>query len=269
MNSCIFLCLGLCLIILGIFGYLMSVKFAEQHAKMTAMCDLVQNLAQDLQMLKIQHTMANISERTVTNNTVSKVSTSGFKKIVVDDSETPLLFDITRQSHDAECDAGASDNDSDDSYGSDSDTDESVDIDEDPRELIYEHDINQKFDMKQDDNIRTIQYPSSTPEICAPEWSEFHTPTVVLSQDTNMFIEIDMSHPKVEEVIVPSNEEFVIELSPDTTKHIVVDLDDSVTDVSDYTKLDVAHLRKLVSIKHLAPNPSKLKKKELLELLQA
>ena len=98
----LFVCMliGICIITLGLIGYMISTKFAEQNTKITTMFGLVNNVIQDVQMMKIQHTVDKIS-----NDPVSSVSIGGespaylkcspqiqpmFTQIVVSDDETSV-----------------------------------------------------------------------------------------------------------------------------------------------------------------------------------
>ena len=94
---------------------------------------------------------------------------------------------------------------------------------------------------------------------------------------------IPPSTPEIRTIVYPSEEviqpltnteiESVIKAPQDEGIYDVIDIQQDIIkvnigqDVTDYSKLDVTQLRKLVSEKNPSINPSKLKKKELINIL--
>lgn len=60
LSNSFFICLGICLVVIGILSFLLSKEVLNQNHKITTMCELVTTMAQDLQMLKMQQTVDKI-----------------------------------------------------------------------------------------------------------------------------------------------------------------------------------------------------------------
>jgi len=72
-GSSVFICLGVCLVLFGIFGYLISIKLNEQNDKIKNMFDLICTITNDLQLIKLHQSTSNI----ITNNTTNPLVFSG------------------------------------------------------------------------------------------------------------------------------------------------------------------------------------------------
>ena len=283
----LFVCMlvGICIITLGLIGYMISTKFAEQNTKITTMFGLVNNVIQDVQMIKIQHTVDKIS-----NDPGHSVSTGGehtsyikcapqvqpvFTQIVVSDDETSVggfehkNVDIFGKYITSAKDIPYSEVDS----GNESDIDSDNESDHESELGENDHESELGESDKDSDNEKYKSYSislSATMDIF-PE-----------TTDT----EIDIIPPSTQEIrtiIYPSEEvipslhtteiEEVIKSPPEEVIYDVIDIQQDTikvnigSDVPDYSKLDVTQLRKLVSEKNPSINPAKLKKKELINIL--
>ena len=233
------MCFGVCLVILGLFGYLMSVKLAEQNNKISTMFELVTNLIQDIQVIKIQHTVDKISFERGTEPASSEKPEppkieyieSNFSKIVVSDVES--LSEDSGEESDDEASDDASTN------GTDSDTDN----------YIRSHLNLGLADL-------CLIAPLDTIDVADDE-----------DQTTTPVSE------KVRTIIYDESDDVGIQGIPESSIQITLKEDEGHADVQstsklidlskpDYSKMDVTQLRKLVSEKSSTSNPSKLKKKE-------
>ena len=257
MDSYAFMCLGLCLTVFLIFGYLVYSRFTEQNTKMEAMVELIKSVVQDVQMIKISHTADKISsdlellrDRTPSTTLetcplIEHESSKLFKQIVVSDADT------NSESSDED-----DDSDYDDHHVIDYDDGDEVEFVPlsdtiKSEEIMSTHDTSEKITPFEDDTIRTIIFPND----------DNTEPPYKVTTDIHILRSDILSS---EEVQSSSSD---IDLSNESSKeiqHIDIDIDETKID---FNKLDVVQLRKLVSDKKHGINPSKLKKKELIQIL--
>lgn len=88
-GSSVFLCLGVCLVLFGIFGYLISIKLNEQNDKIKNMFDLICTITNDLQLIKLQ-TAISTHETTHTTNPNSQLTFGGSSDSNITPSNTTL-----------------------------------------------------------------------------------------------------------------------------------------------------------------------------------
>jgi hypothetical protein len=74
-GSSVFLCLGVCLVLFGIFGYLISIKLNEQNDKIKNMFDLIYTINNDLQLLRL-HSSINPSSQQQQQPSTTQISDS-------------------------------------------------------------------------------------------------------------------------------------------------------------------------------------------------
>lgn len=258
MDLYILVSLGLCLLTLGVFGYLMSSRFAEQNTKISAMADLIQTVVQDVQMIKISHTTEKLTsdlglfresqhqsiEQSIQSDLIGSCS---FKQIVVSDAET-----ISDDDSDDD-----TDDDEPETYKDDKPRPSLIDIDDDRSDIAtieeelymeppYEHEsVTTNDSVPKDTEIRTIVYPSV--------------------EDHIEKVDIDISDIQIKLTDILSSDVPKVEVEEVSES---INLDSIVVeDQSEYNKLDVVQLRKLVTEKKLSTAPTKLKKKELISIL--
>ncbi len=270
------MCFGVCLVILGLFGYMVSVKISEQNHRLTTMFELVNNIIQDMQVIKIQHTVDKLSiDRPVDKEqglselptvdifeSTLSVKSDDVKKIVVSDVESISYGTDTEPDTDDDTDI---------------DTDSDIDGDEDVVE-----DEDDKYTYDEPIKVLTVDY---TPSHQVTD----KVPVVYDIEDLSEDILLPSTEPYVEKVrtIVYDNIDETKEIKVEADfGHVIQvtlsDVDDIVqcthTNVleetvaqsvgkDDYGKMDISKLRKLVSEKSPETNTSKLKKKDLIKLL--
>ena len=239
------MCFSVCLVILGLFGYLMSVKLAEQNNKISTMFELVTNLIQDIQVIKIQHTVDKISfERGAEQPSCEKQESpkieyidATFSKIVVSDVES-LSED------ESEDESGEESDDESSTNGTDSDTDNYI---------------------RSNLNLGLADLCLIAPLDTIDVIEDDSQPTTPVSEKVRTII-----YDESDEVGIQGVSESSIQITlKDDENSTEVHTTSKLIDLSkpDYSKMDVTQLKKLVAEKSSTINPAKLKKKELIAIL--
>jgi hypothetical protein len=233
-SNSFFICLGICLIVIGILSFLLSKEVLNQNHKITTMCDLVTTMAQDLQMLKMQQTVDKIQSSipqslqiggnsltidnshdirsgkdTEENNNNNTIIISGLSSLLSEVSTNPST-NITNKNKIvvSDCDYSESENESDldeddtENTDADSDADDEHSYYEDTDDEITDLDINLKKN-NQDIITKDFQeYKDDIQEICS-----------ILSIDEDLGFNPD--DPVVIEVINDENNKvFHIDIQP-------------------------------------------------------
>jgi hypothetical protein len=274
MDVYILVSLGLCLLTLGVFGYLMSVRFAEQNTKISAMVDLINTVVQDVQMIKISNTTDKLTSdlglfrETQQQHAIEQslhsdlIGSCSFKQIVVSDADTNTDDDDVDDTDD-EHEPYKEDYESPNIRSIDI---QSVDLKDDDSEGSISED---EVDIEEEDHEQSIHEDKDVRKIIYPQIEE---PVERLEKE---IVDIQITLTDVLSTDVPSiePEEFVgsskSEMDEKIDQVILVDdgKDEKIEEVTEYSKLDVVQLRKLVVEKKLSTAPAKLKKKELISIL--
>lgn len=288
---------GVGILTLGLIGYLLSLKFAEQNNKITTMFELLNNVIQDVQMIKIQHTVDKISndvthslsggEKALSIQHCTPLST--FKQIVVSDDEGTVVEGTGIEGTIVELDDDKSPFTKSGKYhqlpsGTDTDSDEESESDEDS-DSEPDTDSDSQTDSDNEDDFKELKesvsdpldiYPErvQTPPTSVIEPSEIRT-IFYPTEDTSLVFRSEITELEPSSEYPSSN----VKSEHDTSVTIIDELHCEPTDTitinigsieqPDYSKLDVTQLRKLVSEKKPTVNLSKLKKKELISLLSS
>lgn len=340
-SNSFFICLGICLVVIGILSFLLSKEVLNQNHKITTMCDLVTTMAQDLQMLKMQQTVDKIqssipqslqiggnsltidnipairSGKDTEEHNNNTIIISGLSSLLSEVSTNPAT-NITNKNKIvvSDCDYSESESEDDDNEDTDADSDaddehSSYDTDDEITDLDMKlQKINENINNKD-----LQEYKEDIPELVSilsiDEELGFSTsdPVVieVINEENNKVFHIDIqpiSHSNIEEetspVIVvsklpsettPIKEEELpvpaIISSPNYGNKDLMIIDDIVLsshvnnisteeveksleeegNETNYAKMNIQQLRKIVTDRKLATNPTKLKKNELLQLL--
>lgn len=288
-SSSSFICLGVTLVLIGILGYLISKKFQDQNQKISAMCELVTTMAQDLQMIKMQNAVDKIQNSINNSSSHSSFSLStnesGTPALQQKENDTVLVGEINCRE--------ISSNDfqnkivvSDDDYSLDESDNESESSLED-----FEEDVDNSSDdeieitevvMSDETPIKHIQLTLDIPAVSVHEEEETHAPPILVNKLENIEMTsinfLDETVEVVEFHDMSTNEEktnpsFSVEIKQKKSKNSRANLDDvdehtvSEDFSGDYSKLNVSQLKKLVTERGLSSHATKLKKMELLQLL--
>jgi hypothetical protein len=301
-GSSVFLCLGVCLVLFGIFGYLISIKLNEQNDKIKNMVDLICTITNDLQLIKLQHatTTVNTSENnTAPSDNIQKslnnidtifidklhsdINTSkkhlltggsnsigdicgNIKKIVVSDCE---LSDDDDEDDDDLDDEETNEDEESDMY--ESDTKSNVDYSFDScsvNDTTTTKDITFTNLEKQEPNINTYILEKDSFKI----YSELENVSLDEDDEENVnkslsdSITTNLSNDIIQCVLIEEESEKsnIIPVTPVSTKTIVVDL--NADQPTDYHKMSIHQLRKIAIERNLIDSSSKLKKNEILKL---
>ena len=253
--------LAICLLLTGLLGVFFTQKFAEQNHKMSSMLELVSTLANEMNMMRAHLSRqvnftggANVSDGPSSSNSPIHNSIPGFT--VLDENLNNMMFNCTTDADDDiklisvsddadydddDSDADSNDNSDDDSSSSDSSDNDNASIDsEDSADIdIDEVDIND-IDINVKNNKINIQ-------------DQVYT--------TNENISINDENDDENDIKILNFDEFCIEEDGiENTKNIDV--------VLDYKKASLNKLRSIVLDKGLVSDASKLKKPDLLKMLE-
>lgn len=225
----------------GIFAYV-NYRMSEQDHKLTSMVNLVSVLAQEVSFLK--HKINNIETNDNNNDNDNDEKLEYSTQLI-----QPQLISV---SDDEEDDDNEYEDDEDDE-----DIDESVDEDETDDDLedteVKKLIIIKDEPNEHDENIKTI--------------------TLTLDADTEAQ---DQEFIQLEEIVneVANNEELTnneehnnIDASINISEEPINE-EQNVNDENDYKKMDISTLRELVVSRGLTQDASKLKKKDILKMLE-
>jgi hypothetical protein len=326
-SNSFFICLGICLLVIGILSFLLSREVLNQNHKITTMCELVTTMAQDLQMLKMQQTVdkiqlsipqiggknndnaitsfsGNVSEETHNDNKII----SGLPAFV----STVSTQQTTNKIIVSDCENTDDDNedDNEDNSDDDDDTNEPESDDETENNDEYSKASQDEFEYELEQDGITIEETVNNQDFNEDELVSLDGELGGLNEDmkevetindiNNKLFQFDVQNISTissEEIIVnklPSDSEPIKEedlpipaiiSSPNDGNKDIAIIDDIVLSTPihsfptegdhleednnelNYSKMNIQQLRKIVSDRKLATNPTKLKKQELLQLL--
>ena len=292
--SSVFLCLGVCLVLFGIFGYLISIKLNEQNEKIKNMFDLIYTINNDLQLLRLytpttlQQSSQTIPPTTTSTSTITDTLSnsidigtcisniiSPYDSDLITSTNGRLTGTIIKKIVVSDCEVSTQDGSNDDEDSTDND-DESVadsetDSNDDEKEENDDTDDDTKLcSIKKLDNAYT--YELTDLDSTTNTLSELYKPSSPPTNNSNVIDldEVDKQKNTITDyddgiqcsLIIDSSES--LELPHTPTKTIVVDLDKSEPD---YNKMSIHQLKKIAIERNLITTSSKLKKNELLKML--
>lgn len=233
--------LAISVLLIGLFGLYVNNKLNEQNHKLNTMFDLVSTLANELQMVRSQVPLGmgsasigggggRVYEKPEVGTTTHLVSMID----VSDNSES------SGDESDAETDEGAeSDHDSGDEGDGEGDGEEESDSDGEDDES--DGDSDGEHDVSSDKAI-----------------------VVSESLDDALFEEL----ANLDEIMLDEPKDDVVKTSEDTTGNTNISNVKNLNVVFDYKKASLSKLREIVEQKGLSSDTSKLKKQELLKMLE-
>ena len=285
-GSSICLCLGVCLVLFGIFGYLISVKLNEQNEKIKNMVDLIYTITNDLQLLKLQQPPSTSTTTSTTQATQqlenSQSSVNSINHNFVDKLHTDLSYQLasvgiqtteTKKIVVSDCENYSSDEDEDDDEDDDDEDDEpeeDTDNDDDENDEHESDEVNDDVDGISYISENAPYEVSSTKKKEVVELLVVEPITVNVSDNdvtTSTTIHLDLedmsSFDKSTDLLIDETSQSSSE-SVKNTKTIIIDL---TNDSPDYNKMSIKELRKLAIERKLIDASSKAKKSDILKLL--
>lgn len=331
-----FICLGICLIVIGVLGFFISKEFISQNHKIGTMCDLVTTLAQDLQMVKMQQTVDKLQSSIpqssvvgggseVTNSNLHLVltpqlpsgnGTSGDNTSDGKNSSTQVTPVIVNRIVVSDVDTDEDEDEEDEDESTDNDEDESdnneSDDEEDDRDIQDVDAINKYKNENEcvslDGSLGGLDFDihAENNKICTMDFESLElfndveiNPVIIVNKlpdvsDKEIETEPSIGHFEpfdLEEPFLPENNNTDIKIindimfsshlsggtegetkqqngyddSANTEDNLICGVE--VDSETNYSKMNLPQLRKLVADKKLATNPTKLKKTELIQLL--
>jgi hypothetical protein len=249
-----FTILGICLLILGfiVIYFITKIQINSQNNKINSMIDLVSTMAQEINVLKYNYfvNQPNIKQPEPTKD----INIELHKKVVVSDEDTDE--DDTDEDED---DTDEDDTDEDDTDEDDADVDIHKNI---KKIIIYSHEDDK--DDKDDKNIIQIN-----------GFDDFLEPTQ--NQDNDFIVEYNDDDNKEEE---DDDDDEDTDLNVDSIKIIHIGqheendlvknkIDEKNIDIMDYKKMQLPKLRAVIVEKGIVSDASKMKKHEILKLLES
>jgi hypothetical protein len=262
-NPSFLMFLGILVLVVALLVVYFESKMREQNHKIASMLSLVSTLAEDINGIK--YVLNQLSVASVNNN--QNLYTADFSENVrpLEDSfyveQNNTLINVSDDDSDDE-----SDNDSDNVSDTDSDNVSDTDSDDNNNEdiKVLKLTINKEFD--ENDNLEEIEYLDDNLSISQSDSSE-------INNDIDTTI-LDYEEEKLdEEEEKPVHQEEKLDLVEENAnlepefKKININLEETIEN-QDYKKLSLNKLRSIVTEKELSSDPSKLKKSELLKLLE-
>ena len=281
-NPTLLIILGITILLLALLVLYFESKMRDQNHKIASMLSLVSSLAEETGIIKMHLNHVNITnggDNTRHENNVSYDSNINTTKYF-----DPTL--ITVSDNDADEDTSSSDDDSDnsDEEYDDSDSDDSDDdmVDNDKNKNITINEINEN-DIKvlnlgnlddefyKVDNENDYNADDSDDDDHDDDDDDENLEDINFDQLSDNDSVLDISKPiekiEIKHTILESME--TPEINENKIKSIKINLEEDKknTEVIDYKKLSLNKLKSVVLEKGLTQDPSKLKKHELLKLL--
>jgi hypothetical protein len=239
-----FLIIGIVLILVGAAGMYFSQLIIQQNQKMNGMVDLITTMAQEMDFIRSRIQVGGIQNTGgVTNKNIHTVSMiPSLEKI--DEGLIEVSDDDEEEDDDEE-----DDEEEDDEEEDDEEEDEEEDV-EDEKNTIIISSLNLESSEEANENIKVINLGESTNTV-----------------ETEIHSELE----EMDDSSSSSDEESVLENGAmDLTMLKMIDIQlDNKNDMNiDYKKLSIDKLKSLVLERKLVENANKLKKPELLKLLE-
>ena len=270
LNPTFFMCLGIVLLAIALLVVYFENKMREQNHKISSMLSLVSTLAEDMNGFKIglNHLAINsmgggsvyAHPQQFDELNTAFISTNDHKITVSDDEEEGSVNDSENDSEREILD------DEIDSVSDDSVSDDSVSDDVKVLKLNFN-----KADLEDDDVSETMDFDDNMEDLeqldeledTNSETSNVNSEFVADTLDLNYEENFDNQHGEQS-----NTDELVENMSTSDLKKINITLEETNSESLDYKKLPLPKLRNIVAEKGLTLDTSKLKKHELLKLLE-
>ena len=275
-NPSFLMFLGILVLVVALLVVYFESKMREQNHKIASMLSLVSTLAEDINGIK--YGLNQLSVAYVNNN--QNLYTTDFSENVrpLEDSfyveQNNTLINVSDDDSDDDDSDNVSDNDSDDVSDTDSDDVSDTDSADDNNNQdikVLKLTINKEFD--ENDNLEEIEYLDDNLSISQSDSSVINNDidTTILDEEEEKLDEEEEKHVHQEEKLDEEEEKLDLveenaNLEPEFKK-ININLEETIEN-QDYKKLSLNKLRSIVTEKGLSTDPSKLKKPELLKLLE-
>lgn len=240
--------LAISLLLIGLFGLYVSNKMNEQNHKLNSMFDLVSTLANELQMVRSQQPVSMGSASIGGGGAGVRVYE---KPEVANTNHLVNMIDVSDDSE-SSCDESDGETDEDAESGDDSDNDGSDDDDEGEGNTEEESGSDGKDEESDGDSDDEHDERSDKAIVVSESLDD------ALFEELANLDDIVLEETKVERVKTP--ETTPTQTNTNNVKNLNV--------VFDYKKASLGKLREIVEQKGLSSDTSKLKKQELLKLLE-
>jgi len=259
-------------------------KLKEQHYKMETMVSLVTSVVGDMENIKMNMNMNYLANSHLFPLSTNKIHSTDLNNDLIHVSDDDDDKDNNDSNNEDEDSDGDNDDDSDDSDSEDSDSEDS----EDSEDSDSDEDDDEE-DGKDETNIKILK-------INIEDISNIHE-TIIEHLSNDIVLEIDhqtkteeTSEIKTNEVLINETEEQPVlednnnvdtteklEISSNDFKSININLEETnetnettneTTNDHDYKKLSLQKLRHMAQEKKIHADPFKLKRNELLKLLE-
>jgi hypothetical protein len=267
--------LGILLIALGIMTTYYENKFSAQHHKLNTMLSLISSLAEEVNSIKFGLNQVAIRSGSVIPSTFQPFTEM---QPTLEKQNLNKLIEVSDEDEDE-------DDDEDDDEDEDEDDDEDDEDEDDEDEDDEDEDDDEEDDDNKSRNIKILKMDEQEITLEVDNLEEEKDESIMdfelesissNNEDLSETLEKQNSQLLInssEEELMPSKEldEHMIDLSDIKTINIM-DIEDSKNnqenETTDYKKMSVQKLRHIVLEKKLVQDSSKLKKPELLKLLE-
>lgn len=250
-----FLIIGIVLILVGAAGMYFSQLIIQQNQKMNGMVDLITTMAQEMDFIRSRIQVGGVQNAVgVSNKNIHTVSmVPSLEKI--DEGLIEVSDDDEEEDDDEEDEDDDEDEEEDEDEDEDDEEDEDEDEEENEKKTISISLLNVENSEEATENIKVINLGDSNNTV----ETEIHGELEEIIDDE----EDDSSSSSDEESVLQSG---AMDLT--MLKTIDIQLDNKSELNIDYKKLSIDKLKSLVLERKLVENANKLKKPELLKLLE-
>jgi hypothetical protein len=268
-NPTLLIFLGITLLLLALLVLYFENKMRDQNHKIASMLSLVSSLAEETGMIKTHVTHMINGDIPVSNNTMKDTRVNMSQDIKYFDPNLITVSDNDTDDDDDENSSNDNDDDSDNSEDDDSDSDDS-DLDIENMDDLLDNDKNKNITINEinDNDIKVLNLDNLDNECFNMEKE---------NEDDDDDILEDLNFDKLSDTDSDNDDEnqddtkSTLELNQNNNlksiKITTLEEDKMPQEVIDYKKLSLNKLKSIVVERGLVQDSSKLKKHELLKLL--
>lgn len=248
----LFITLAVCLILISLLGLYFIQKINQQNHKINTMVDLVATLGEQMNVLRSAYLPNNISAGGAALDSSNTPISQNPDQAQMDmaDTHTINMIHVSDNEENDDSDIEYDEDDEDDSNDEEDSDEEEGDSDEEEEDSDDEEE-DEEEEEDSDDEVK--EETSELPELSADDIEE-----------TLMVKKAQIESVEVEEIPPLEPDEILEEDEEEETEPVVKSLDV----VLDYKKASLTKLRDIVQSKGLVTDASKMKKSDILKVLE-
>ena len=254
-----FLCLGISVLLLALLAYYFTQKVSAQNHKINSMFELVNTMAQEISIMRGKVGGSAVNHVAGLSSVVQPVSSHMPFSRSVQMDDTLIVISEEDETDDGEDETDEEDEDDDDDEEDEETDDEETDDEETDDEEPFKH-------IEEIDDEEPFKHIEEMESLVEEEKTEIKT---IHIGEENLEESIPCFDLPLEDISSSSHTDFIQDL-----KHIHMgEIDDELEDqknidILDYKKLSLTKLRSILVEKGIVTDASRMKKPDILKLLE-